>query len=90
MSLIFDKISHFMQVNERQTPNFCKKSKKRYEMFITNKQFYLSPLVFVCPETGNPPPMGRPKQTTPLPLNSALLSPFDKINTDKENKLIFQ
>ena len=56
-----------MQVNERQTPNFCKKSKKRYEMFITNKQFYLSPLVFVCPETGNPPPMGRPKQTTPPP-----------------------
>ena len=30
-----------------------------------------SPLVFVCPETGNPSPMVRPKQTTPS-LNSAI------------------
>ena len=29
-----------MQVNEKQTSNFCKKSKNRYEMFITNKQLY--------------------------------------------------
>ena len=29
-----------MQVNEKQTPNFCKKSKKRYEMLQTNKQIY--------------------------------------------------
>ena len=33
--LIFNKIiSHFMQVNEKQTPHLCKKSKTRYEMFI--------------------------------------------------------
>ena len=38
--LIFNKIiSYFTLVNERQTPNFRKKSKKRYEMFITNQQF---------------------------------------------------
>ena len=58
-------------------------------------QNFTSPFVFVRRETGNLPPMGRLKQINPPPppssLNSAIaLPPFDKINTDKENTLIFQ